>query len=75
MARGLRKENRPGLSLRGRLNRMLIPRFINGFVKSMTFSRRKLMVNDATAKSAFYTTLIARGISEITLVEQLFIHS
>ena len=39
-ARGLRKKKSPGLLRSGRLNRMLIPRFMNGLVKSITCSRR-----------------------------------
>ncbi len=35
------------------MNKMEIPRFRNGFVKSMTFSRAELMVMDPTAKSDF----------------------
>ena len=36
----------------GILKRMLMPRFMKGFVKSMTASRAKLMVMAPTARSA-----------------------
>ena len=36
--------------LSGRLNRMEIPRFINGLVKSIMCSRTKVMVSGATAE-------------------------
>ena len=52
-ANGFMKLNsRVGLPL-GILNRIEIPRFIKGFVKSITDSRAKLMVIAPTAMSAF----------------------
>ena len=51
-ARGFMKEKSlVGLPL-GILKRMEMPRFMKGFVKSMTFSLPKLMVMAPTAKSA-----------------------
>lgn len=44
----------------GILNRIEIPRFMNGFVKSMTDSRAKLMVSAPIAMSAL------RSISSLT---------
>jgi len=35
------------------LNKILIPKFINGLVKSMTLSLAYVIVIDPTAKSAF----------------------
>jgi hypothetical protein len=45
--KGAMKENKPGDFGSGRLNRILRPRFKNGFVISITFDRAKLIVNEA----------------------------
>lgn len=42
----------------GRLYKMLIPRFKNGSLKSMTCSLCDVIVRAATAKSAFYKIVI-----------------
>lgn len=47
----IRKKKRNGES--PTLNKMLMPRFIKGLVKSMTISRAQLIVIDPTARSAF----------------------
>ena len=52
--RGERNANRLGGFLSGRLYKMLIPKLRNGFVKSITCSRWKLIVKPATPKSAFF---------------------
>ena len=50
--RGDRKEKSSGFCFAGFLYRILIPRFMKGFVKSMTCSRAYEIVSDATAMSA-----------------------
>lgn len=51
--RGERNENNLGGFFIGFLYRMVMPRFKNGLVKSITFSRLYVMDIPATAKSAF----------------------
>ena len=50
--RGFMNEKTPGMSLTGFLIMMLIPRLMNGLLKSMTISRADVMVNAAIARSA-----------------------
>ena len=50
--KGAMKENKLGAFGSGRLKRMLIPSTRNGFDRSMTLDRAKLMVIGAKAKSA-----------------------
>jgi len=45
-------ENTPGFCFSGFLIMMLMPRFINGLLKSMTLSRVDEIVSGAIAKSA-----------------------
>lgn len=52
---GDRNEKSSGVFLAGRLYRILMPRFRNGSVKSMTCSRTKLILSAATARSAFFS--------------------
>ncbi len=49
---GYMKEKTPGTSLVGFLIMMEIPRLMNGLEKSMTRSRREVIVRGAIAKSA-----------------------
>jgi len=49
---GFMKEKTPGMSLVGFLIIMLIPRLMNGLLKSMTRSRADVIVNGAIARSA-----------------------
>jgi len=50
--RGFINEKTPGMSLVGFLIMMLMPRLINGLLKSMTRSRADVIVNGAIARSA-----------------------
>lgn len=49
--KGARKENSFGLLFVGFLNKMLMPRFINGIVKSTTSSLSSVIVRSAIARS------------------------
>lgn len=51
--KGDKNENKLGALGSGRLNKMLRPRFKNGFVISIVLARAKLIVRDASARSAF----------------------
>lgn len=53
---GLRKEKKPVLVLLGLRYRILMPVFRKGLEKSITFSRTKVMVRGATARSALQRT-------------------
>lgn len=48
---GAKKENNFGLLFVGFLNRILMPRFMNGMVKSTTSSLSSVIVRSAIAKS------------------------
>lgn len=52
-SRGFMKENTPGFCLSGFLIMMLMPIFMNGFVKSTTLCLARVIVKEAKAKSAF----------------------
>ena len=54
LLRGLRKENGSGGRGDGFFMSILIPRFMNGIVNEITSSRCEVIVNEATAMSAFY---------------------
>jgi len=49
---GFMNEKTPGMSLVGFLIMMLMPRLMNGLLKSMTRSRDDVIVNGAIARSA-----------------------
>ena len=52
---GFMNEKTPGMSLVGFLIMMLMPRLMNGLLKSMTRSRDDVIVNGAMARSASCT--------------------
>lgn len=49
---------------------MLIPNVMNGFEKSITFSRSAVMVSPATARSAFWRERRAERIRTLSLGKQ-----
>ena len=52
---GFMNEKTPGMSLIGFLIMMLMPRLMNGLLKSITRSRADVIVNGAIARSASYS--------------------